>query len=108
MSGLLWIKGTPGSPYRPSNGTEGTSFEDEFCARCWRDEAFRRADGAEDGCEIIVNAQVHHVGEPGFPQEWTHDAEGRPTCTAFEEHDAARNQRREENGRRLTRPLFEE
>ena len=60
--------------YRPSNGTEGDYFMSQFCFRCTK----------EDGCEIVGKALVFNEDEPHYPDEWTWDGDGKPTCTAFQ------------------------
>ena len=64
-----------GKPYRPSNGTEGDMFMEQFCYRCIHDCY----------CNIIPLSMLHHVDEREYPEELKFDAEGCPTCTAFEE-----------------------
>jgi|HubBroStandDraft_1064217.scaffolds.fasta_scaffold195405_3 hypothetical protein len=71
------------TPYRPSNGTEGEIFRCQFCNHCQRDEAFQADPENADGCEILAATFRYAVTDPDYPKEWTHDAGGRPTCTAF-------------------------
>ena len=71
-----------GGLYRPSNGTEGDIFESHFCERCTRDNL--EPDGG-GGCELILLAMCFYTDDPNYPQEWTYDDAGKPTCTAFEE-----------------------
>lgn len=61
-------------PYRPSNGTEGTIFEDRFCCQCSK----------QDVCEIMQYAWLHDIGDPEYPAEWIYGPGGVPQCTAFE------------------------
>jgi hypothetical protein len=88
------IEELAGSPYRPHNGTEGLIFEHRFCSRCIKDRVARLVD--EDGklpegrdwseaCQIWTGALVFDLDDPNYPAELVHDAEGRPTCTAFEQ-----------------------
>lgn len=64
--------------YRPSNGSEGCSFESVFCDRC------KKENPAPDVyCDIHTNALVCGIDEPDYPQEWQYK-DGRPVCTAFE------------------------
>ena len=63
-----------GKSYRPSNGTEGDLFMAEFCDRCSKCK----------GCEIIGAAMLFEKDHEEYPKEWVYDAEGCPTCTAFE------------------------
>ena len=69
-----------GKPYRPSNGTEGEMFHEQFCYRCRYDQ------DDDEPCEIHTNALVCSLGDADYPKEWVYDENGRPTCTAF--HDA--------------------
>lgn len=71
--------------YRPSNGTDGEEFEARWCRLCKREGMYER--GQAEPCEIMGNAFFHDVEDPGYPREWTHDAEGQPCCTAFEPDD---------------------
>lgn len=64
-----------GKPYRPSNGTEGMMFEEEFCCRCHV---------GIDECDIVVRAHAFSLRDSDYPSEWVYDADGRPTCTAFD------------------------
>ncbi len=62
--------------YRPSNSTEGASFEARFCDRCDRQDL-----RSERYCEIQGRALALSIGEPGYPAEWIADPD--PRCTAF-------------------------
>jgi hypothetical protein len=75
-----------GTPYRPSNGTEGACFDEGWCSRCHRDEAFRDNPDAADGCEIVARSFALDVGHPEYPKEWIWK-DGVPVCTAFAEVD---------------------
>jgi len=79
------IKSMAGKPYRPSNGTEGADFEYQWCRRCVHDADFQRTGPGGDGCPIFFLVLLHDIGEPEYPCHWTHNAEGEPVCTAFEE-----------------------
>lgn len=86
MAGLIpawWGSAKPGTPYRPSNGTEGECFFAAWCCKCERDASMRSGrsiDECDDDekCELILKS---FVGEP-LP-EWIHDDRGYPMCTAF-------------------------
>lgn len=71
--------------YRPANGTEGMVFMEIYCERCERDARYRETDDGEDGCPIVAASMLYDIGEEGYPKEWVYGADGRPTCTAFEE-----------------------
>lgn len=76
-----------GKPYRPSNGTEGELFYENWCADCRRDAAYRRDEG--DSCDIVACAMAFNIGDPDYPKEWVIGADGQPKCTAFEEERSA-------------------
>jgi hypothetical protein len=74
-------------PYRPSNGTEGQFFMEEWCLRCARDAAFRN-DKPEHGCRILARTLLYDIDDPNYPKEWvrrSNDNEwpGSARCTAF-------------------------
>lgn len=79
-------------PYRPSTGTEGADFQEQWCCRCRRDQAFQETFdspyGPEEGCPIVADTFVYEIDDPKYPKEWIYDADGRPICTAFEHIDA--------------------
>jgi hypothetical protein len=60
--------------YRPSNGTEGHGFIDEWCSNCERDRG--------GDCSILANTFVYDIDDPRYPPEWVRDEHG-PRCTAF-------------------------
>jgi hypothetical protein len=70
--------------YRPSNGSEGEGFEEQWCERCERDVAFRANDEGY-GCLILARALAHDITDPEYPREWCQDEAGTPRCTAFVE-----------------------
>lgn len=77
-----------GEKYRPSNGTEGDFFHDNWCRQCARDKAMR--DGVDvfdcddnELCEIIRLTFAHDVDDPEYPKEWQYGKDGQPCCTAF-------------------------
>jgi hypothetical protein len=73
------------TPYRPSSGTAGADFQDQWCGRCARDAAFR--DGGPDvdpalGCQILADTFAYEITDPKYPKEWVTGPDG-PRCTAF-------------------------
>lgn len=58
--------------FRPSNGTVGEAFMDDFCHTCKRFH----------GCEIYPRAMLYRTDEPEYPDEWIYDADGEVCCTA--------------------------
>lgn len=80
------IPAMAGKPYRPSNGTEGLAFMESFCWRCKHDDGVSQYN--EPGaCGILGRSHTYDIGDERYPDEWTHDDRGRPTCTAFEEEE---------------------
>lgn len=69
-----------GKPYRPSNGTEGDIFREEFCDRCVKEDYEN-----DVHCPILTAALWHSIGEADYPVEWIYDHTGRPTCKAFDD-----------------------
>jgi len=67
--------------YRPSNGTEGMIFQEEFCDQCSKDNP--SLETGAGGCEIMFRSMCHDVDDPEYPTEWVYDDNGEPTCTAF-------------------------
>jgi len=65
--------------YRPSNGTEGEIFHEQFCYRCAR---YGDPDGNIEPCAIQGMALAVGVDDPAYPKEWIEDEQG-PRCTAF-------------------------
>lgn len=63
--------------YRPSNGTEGDIFMCKFCYQCIYDN------NDDVLCDLIMASMEFDVNEKGYPEEWTYDEQGKPTCTKF-------------------------
>lgn len=78
-----------GEKYRPSNGTEGEGFHENFCFQCLHERWVHRQkeDLDEDKCEIMTNAMCYALSDPKYPREWTYDEKGNPTCTKFVKFD---------------------
>jgi hypothetical protein len=66
-----------GDKYRPSNGTEGMMFMDDFCNCCEMDN------GRDICCRIMMLTMVYDLNDPEYPPEWQYDENGEPVCTAF-------------------------
>lgn len=64
-----------GTAFRPSNGTEGMIFEETWCDRCTHSM----------DCDLQFLSMIHEINESEYPKQWVHDAEGKPTCTEFED-----------------------
>lgn len=75
--------GKPGELYQPSNGTEGCFFEDKFCSQCKNEKFMHTAKDGDKICDIYSNTMIYDTKDPEYPKEWTFDADGQPTCTAY-------------------------
>lgn len=73
--------------YRPSNGTEGMGFTDHFCDRC----IHQHPDPNKECCEILMRTMCYSVDHEKYPEEWTYDENGSPTCTAWKKWDWGRD-----------------
>jgi len=74
----------PIKKYRPSNGTEGCGFIESFCDNCLNQHP--DPDNPKQ-CMILCRSLCHDVHEKEYPEEWTYDEKGEPTCTAFVKWD---------------------
>ena len=66
--------------YRPSNGTEGEMFCDDFCYHCIH------CDPDPEGkkqCEILLRSLCYDIDDPEYPIEWTYNEKDEPTCTNY-------------------------
>jgi len=90
-------------PYRPSNGTEGSAFADEFCHRCKHDQEWMQH--GRNPCPIFSRTLALPIDHPDYPTEWIQNdlswkdypdtragllqmlRDRRPRCTAFEPID---------------------
>lgn len=77
------------APYRPSNGTEGDIFQEAYCVRCKRDQAFQESGGEADGCPILAATMAYRLEDEKYPKEWRRQVgdnewPGTAECTAFE------------------------
>src|SRR5882672_219258 len=59
--------------YRPSNGTEGEGFYENWCLHCTKDAAFRENPDSGDGCPIAASTYVFNIDDPLYPTEWIED-----------------------------------
>lgn len=83
--------------YKPSNGDDGEGFMGAFCDHCSRDR-FTPETGNGRSCAILLHALYLNSDDPHYPREWTYDATGRPTCTAFRERVARKPRQRNRHG----------
>lgn len=70
--------------YCPSNGSEGMEFTDNYCMNCINCDP--NPDGKKQ-CMILCRSMAYDVNNPKYPEEWTYDENGEPTCTAFVKWD---------------------
>lgn len=70
--------------YRPSNGTEGMSFIDDFCCNCIHEHP---NPDSKPKCDLLSASFCYDINEPGYPKEWIYDENDKPTCTAFTRWD---------------------
>lgn len=79
-------------PYRPSNGTEGAMFFEQWCSRCAKDlpmSTGKDYDSCAPGetCSLIANSMAYKVTDPEYPKEWRRRADATEypgaECTAF-------------------------
>lgn len=73
--------------FRPSNGTVGHAFWNDWCCKCQRDRSMREGceiDECDDDekCEILGKTMLYQVEDPEYPIEWQ-VKDGRAVCTAF-------------------------
>jgi hypothetical protein len=67
-------------PYRPSNGTEGECFMEQWCHCCVLDRAARdEACDPSEGCRILADAFAGLQ-----PSQWIYGEDGKPRCTSFQ------------------------
>lgn len=65
-------------PYRPSNGTEGMGFIENWCENC-----VHEAD-EDKPCQILGRTMAFQIDDPQYPKEWV-ETESGPKCTAYRE-----------------------
>lgn len=76
-----WYK--DGSPYRPSNGTEGMDFMCHYCENCINQHP---DPNNKKQCDIAARAWWYSISEEKYPKEWQYkDDQG--ICTAFVKWD---------------------
>ncbi len=78
---IYTISSMANSPFQPANGTEGEMFFAAYCNHCKQSGQ----DVAPIRCEIVLRSMMLWMGDPDYPKELVHNADGEPTCTAFEE-----------------------
>lgn len=77
--------------YRPSNGTEGMIFTDEYCANCIHEKFMHTQRHGDMQCDILNRTMLHDIKDKEYPEEWTYDENGHGICTAFKKWDWGNN-----------------
>jgi hypothetical protein len=74
-------------PYRPSNGSEGMVFMEQFCFKCGRDAKYQETQDGKYGCPILSSSLFANIDHPLYPcQYWIQDDDGNnPRCEMFAE-----------------------
>lgn len=68
--------------YRPSNGTEGMCFMEQFCDHCIHERYNQTLNDDDKKCTILSNTMTYDVTDEKYPVEWTYNEQGEPICTA--------------------------
>lgn len=84
--------GTPGSPFMPSNGTEGQLFIADWCERCLYNNRAEVDREVEIGCPILDNSFRTDYGKG--PSQWVHGEDGWGSCTMFDPRKPLESERR--------------
>ena len=69
---------TPGTSFLPSNGEEGTAFEEAFCENCMLEDP-----ESDSWCMIHSDALLGLK-----PPAWIHDENGVPCCTKWRSRES--------------------
>ena len=77
--------------YRPSNGTEGMIFVDEYCSHCIHEKFMHTQVHGDLQCEIFDKTLIYDVKDKEYPEEWTYDENGHGICTKFKKFDWGRD-----------------
>jgi hypothetical protein len=70
-------------PWRPSNGTEGVIFQEQWCAQCQRDNVMNGAVDSATCAETDYCSILNRSFQAGPLPEWREDELGMPFCTEF-------------------------
>ena len=80
-----------GQLFRPSNGTEGMIWMEEFCYCCIHEKWSHTQDNNDQKCDIMSRSILYEKKEEGYPTEWVFDPEGWPVCTDWKKWDWGSN-----------------
>jgi len=70
--------------YRPSNGTEGEIFTDQYCMNCIHCDPDPRG---KKQCLILCKTLVYDLNDKEYPTEWIVNDDGFPICTEWVKWD---------------------
>lgn len=77
--------------YCPSNGTEGMWFTGEFCEHCINEKFMHTQTNGDLQCNILDRTLLFDPDDKEYPEEWTYDDKGKPTCTSYKHWDWGRD-----------------
>lgn len=72
-----------GQKYRPSNGTEGVGFMENFCYHCIHEKWSHTQNDADLKCDILSRTMYLNTDDHRYPEEWQYDENNHPICTAY-------------------------
>ena len=93
------MKPTEFRKFSPSNATHGDCFMSEFCFKCVK---YTDPD-ADNQCDVLLRAMIYNENEDEYPNQWTYDSSGNPTCTVFKDRDEFNAERRAKR-KKATKP----
>ena len=73
--------------YRPSNGSEGVSFCEDFCDQCKFCGWTLDGEPKEPNCDILIRSLTFGIDEPEYPEELTYTDGKGPNCSKFQKWD---------------------
>ena len=72
--------------YRPSNGSEGMSFIETYCATCIHEEWMQTQSDSAKKCGILSRTYLYGIEDSEYPNEWRY-VDGQPKCIKYEWRD---------------------
>lgn len=73
-----------GNRYKPSNGSEGMWFENEYCMNCLNCDP---DPNGKKQCQILFRAFWYDIDDNEYPVEWVYDENDKPMCTEYVKWD---------------------
>lgn len=62
-------------PYRPSNGTDGDWFQDDWCSKCHFEHGKKQ-------CKTLNLTMFFDTNDKEYPKEWVYK-DGNPVCLKY-------------------------